>query len=124
MSEGLPALSVIATPTKRSAILELAAEADRRGFPALACPSLGGSLSLCVSLAHTTHDIHFFTSIQPIYNATVNEVGPSASHIHEVSGGRFALGLGVSHEPMTRRLGVPVGKPMADIRDYVERLRA
>jgi alkanesulfonate monooxygenase SsuD/methylene tetrahydromethanopterin reductase-like flavin-dependent oxidoreductase (luciferase family) len=41
-----------------------------------------------------------------------------------VSGGRFALGLGVSHEPMTKRLGVAVGQPLADARDYVERLRA
>jgi alkanesulfonate monooxygenase SsuD/methylene tetrahydromethanopterin reductase-like flavin-dependent oxidoreductase (luciferase family) len=124
MSEKLPALSVIGTPTKRGAILELAAEADRRGFAALACPSLGGALSLCASLAHVTHDIHFFTSIQPIYNATVNEIGASASHINEVSGGRFALGLGVSHEPMVRRLGVPFGAPLADISDYVFRLKA
>jgi len=124
MPARLPALSVIATPTKRAAIIDLAAEADRRGFPALACPSLGGSLSLCVSLAHATDQIHFFTSIQPIYNATVAEVGTSASHIQEMSNGRFALGLGVSHEPMVRRLGVQFGKPLDDIRDYVERLRA
>jgi alkanesulfonate monooxygenase SsuD/methylene tetrahydromethanopterin reductase-like flavin-dependent oxidoreductase (luciferase family) len=81
-------------------------------------------LALCTSLAHTTTTIRFFTSIQPIYNATVAEVGATASHLHEVSGGRFALGLGVSHEPMNRRLGVPYGAPMADIREYVERLRA
>lgn len=123
MPSPLPALSVIATPTKRAAILDLAAEAERRGFPALACPSLGGALALCVSLAHTTSTIRFFTSIQPIYNATPNEVGATAAHLHEVSGGRFALGLGVSHEPMNRRLGVPFGSPMADIRDYVTRLR-
>lgn len=124
MARQLPALSVIGTPTKRHAILELAAEADRRGYPALACPSLGGALALCVSLAHTTERIHFFTSIQPIYSATAAEVGATASHLHEVSGGRFALGLGVSHEPMNRRLGVPFGAPMADVREYVERLRA
>ncbi len=124
MASRLPALSVIATPSKRAAIIELAAEADRRGFPALACPSLGGSLALCVSLAHATDQIRFFTSIQPIYNATVAEVGACASHIHELSTGRFALGLGVSHEPMNRRLGVPFGSPMADVRDYVERLKA
>lgn len=124
MPSRLPALSVVATPTKRNAILDLAAEADRRGYPALSCPSLGGSMALCVSLAHRTENIRFFTSIQPIYNATVFETGATAAHIHEVSGGRFALGLGVSHEPMTRRLGVHVGAPLADARDYVERLRA
>lgn len=124
MSARLPALSVVATPTKRNAILDLAAEADRRGYPALACPSLGGAMALCVSLAHRTENIRFFTSIQPIYNSTAQETGATAAHLHEISGGRFALGLGVSHEPMTRRLGVQVGRPLADSRDYVERLRA
>lgn len=120
----LPALSLVATPSKRRAIIDLAAEADRRGYPAIACPSLGGSLALCVSLAHETQQIRFFTSIQPIYNATSHEVGATASHLHEVSGGRFALGLGVSHAPMNQRLGVQVGAPLADTRDYVARLRA
>jgi len=124
MADRLPALSIVATPTKREAILALAAEADQRGYPALACPSLGGSMALCVSLAHRTERIKFFTSIQPLYNATVAETGATAAHIQEISRGRFALGLGVSHEPMTRRLGVAVGAPLADTRDYVERLRA
>jgi len=124
MAPRRPALSVVATPTKRSAIIDLAAEADTRGFPALACPSLGGSMALCVSLAHRTERIEFFTSIQPIYNATPTELGATASHIHEISGGRFALGLGVSHAPMTKRLGVPVGRPLEDTADYVARLRA
>ena len=53
----LPALSLVASPGKRQAILDLAAEADRRGFAGIACPSLGSAMSLCVSLAHVTHDI-------------------------------------------------------------------
>ena len=36
-----PALSIVASPKKRTAILELAGEAQRRGFSGLACPSLG-----------------------------------------------------------------------------------
>ena len=41
-----------------------------------------------------------------------------------VSGGRFRLGLGVSHGPAMERLGVATGKPLADTRAYVEGLRA
>ena len=41
-----------------------------------------------------------------------------------MTGGRFRLGLGVSHEPVTRRLGVATGKPLTDMRAYVEALRA
>jgi alkanesulfonate monooxygenase SsuD/methylene tetrahydromethanopterin reductase-like flavin-dependent oxidoreductase (luciferase family) len=119
----LPALSIVASPGKRQQILGLAQEAESRGFPALACPTLGGALGLCVSLAHVTQDIRFYTAIQGIYGTSGQEVGALASHIHEVSGSRFALGLGVSHEPMVKRLGVDMGPPLTDMRAFVEGLR-
>lgn len=121
---GKPALSLVATPGKRTAILDAAAEAEQRGFAAIACPTLGGALGLCVSLAHVTRQIPFYTSIQGIYGSAPSEIGGLASHIHEVSGGRFALGLGVSHEAMVKRLGVQMGKPLSDMRTFVEGLRA
>lgn len=120
----MPALSIVVTPTKRSSILELAVEAERRGFSGLACPSLGATLGLCVSLAHVTHSIRYWTSIQPIYYSHPVESGNTAAHIHEVSKGRFALGLGVSHGPVTQRLGVETGKPLSDVREYVAAMRA
>jgi len=120
----LPALSVIGVPTKRTAILELAAEADRRGFAGLASPGVHGNLALAGSLAHVTSRIPFWTSIQPIYHSHPAEVAITAGHLAEVSGGRFRLGLGVSHAPAMDRLGVQTGKPLADIRAYVEGLRA
>ena len=119
-----PALSVIGTPTKRTAILELAAEADRRGFAGLASPGVHGNLALAGSLAHVTSRIPFWTSIQPIYHCHPTEVAITAGHLAEVSGGRFRLGLGVSHGPAMDRLGVQTGKPLSDIRTYVESLRA
>lgn len=123
VAPALPAVSVVATPTKRNAILELAAELDNRGFAGLACPSIGGTMSLCVSLAHVTRSLRFWTSIQPIYLSHPNELAGTAAHIHEVSGGRFLLGLGVSHGPVHERLGVDVGKPLADTRRYVEAVK-
>lgn len=119
----LPALSLVATPTKRRPVIELAQRAEQLGFPAIACPSLGSALGLCASLAHETSSIRFYTAIQGIYGSTAHEMGTLASHIHETSGGRFALGLGVSHEPMVKRLGVQAGRPLSDIRNYVDTLR-
>jgi alkanesulfonate monooxygenase SsuD/methylene tetrahydromethanopterin reductase-like flavin-dependent oxidoreductase (luciferase family) len=124
MDEQLPAVSVIGVPTKRTTILELAAEADRRGFAGLASPGVHGNLALCGSLAHVTSRIPFWTSIQPIYHSHPAEVAITAGHLHEVSGGRFRLGLGVSHAPAMDRLGVATGKPLSDIRSYVEGIRA
>ena len=119
-----PAVSLVATPTKRLAILELAGEIERRGFSGIACPSLGATMSLCTSLAHATSSIQYWTSIQPIYYNHPFELGNTAAHIHEVSGGRFSLGLGVSHAPVTRRLGVDAKTPLADIEHYVEQMRS
>lgn len=120
----LPALSIVASPGKRQQILDLAQQAEARGFPALACPTLGSALGLSVSLAHVTQSIRFFTAIQGIYGTAANEIGALAAHIHEVSGERFALGLGVSHEPMVKRLGVDMGPPLSDMRSFVDSLRS
>ena len=119
----MPALSLIGSANKRLAILQLAAEAEARGFAGLACPGVGGNLALCTSLAHVTSTISFWSSIQPIYLAHPLETAASAAHIAEVSGGRFSLGLGVSHAPMLDRMGLATGKPLSDMREYVAALR-
>ena len=118
-----PALSVVATPNKRRAILDLAAQADERGFSGLAIPSLGATMGLCVSLAHATSRINYWTSIQPIYYSHPVEAANMAAHINEMSDGRFRFGIGVSHGPVTQRLGVSTGKPLSDISDYVTAMR-
>ena len=118
-----PALSVVATPNKRRAILDLASQADQRGFSGLAIPSLGATMGLCVSLAHATSRINYWTSIQPIYYSHPVESANMAAHINEMSDGRFRFGIGVSHGPVTQRLGVNTGKPLSDISDYVTAMR-
>ena len=122
-TRAMPALAVIGTPTKRNTILELAIEAERRGFAGLASPGIHGNLAMCGSLAHVTHTIPFWTSIQPIYHSHPVEVAVTAGHLHEVSSGRFRLGLGVSHEPAMSRLGIDTGKPLRDIADYLTAIR-
>ena len=120
----MPALAVIGTPTKRNAILELATEAERRGFAGLASTGVHGNLALCGSLAHVTKTIPFWTSIQPIYHGHPVEVAITAAHLHEVSGGRFRLGIGVSHQPAMSRIGINTGKPLHDMTEYVAAMRA
>lgn len=120
----MPALSVIGTPTKRNTILQLAAEAERRNFAAVVSPGIHGNLAMCGSLAHVTNSIPFWTCIQPIYHGHPAEVAVTAGHLHEVSGGRFRLGLGVSHAPAMNRLGIDTGKPLHDMSEYVSAIRA
>jgi len=119
----LPALSLAAMPGRRRASVELASEIERRGFPGIYCASFGDGLGLCLALAFATKTLRFGTAIANIYTRTAFDMAQTASFIHELSGGRFVLGLGVSHAPMNARLGVETGKPLADMRKYVETIR-
>ena len=120
----MPAVSLAAVPGKRARALEMASEIERRGFPGIYCPSLGDALGLCTSLAHVTSTIRFGTSIEPIYFRHPSSMASTASYIHEVSEGRFDLGLGVSHGPVHERLQLDVGRPLSDMREYVAAMRA
>jgi alkanesulfonate monooxygenase SsuD/methylene tetrahydromethanopterin reductase-like flavin-dependent oxidoreductase (luciferase family) len=119
-----PAVSMVAPAKKRGAILDLARRAEELKFAGIACPSLGATMGLCVSLAHATNEIKFWTSIQPIYYSHAIEMANTAAHIHEVSNGRFALGLGVSHGPVIGRLGATTATPFADIKSYLATMKA
>ena len=120
----LPALCLIAVPGRRRRTLELAREIEQRGFAGIFSPSPFGNMSLCEALSWQTQTIPFGTAIAPIYQRTVTDFAQSAAVMHEVSGGRFRLGIGVAHGPSHVRMGVTPGKPLGDIRSFVERFRA
>ncbi len=123
MTERMPAVSLAAVPGRRAQTIELAAEIERRGFSGLYCPSFGDAMGLCLSIAHATTTIEFGTSIQPIYLQHPIALATSASYLHEVAEGRFRLGVGVTHGPVIKRLGVETGKPLSDMREYVTTMR-
>src|SRR3954454_5055468 len=124
MADALPALSLVAVPNRRRAILELAREVERRGFSGLYVPSIFGNMAQCTALALATERIAFATAIAPIYARTVEDFSQSAAYIHEISGGRFRFGIGVAHAPSHIRMGVTPGKPLGDIRAFVEKFRS
>lgn len=120
----LPAVSLAAVPGRRKAILEVAKEIEKRGFPGIYGPSLSDNLALCEAIALVTERVEIGTSITPIYTRNVSDFAQTVGFIHEISEGRFRFGIGVSHEPAMKRLGVVQGKPLSDIRKFVEDLRA
>lgn len=124
MSNSLPALSLAAVPGRRLKTLDVAVEAERRGFPGIYGPSLGDNLALCAAIALRTSNIAIGTTITPIYTRHPSDFAQSASFIHEVSGGRFRFGVGISHAPVLKRLGLAAGKPLQDMRRFVADLRA
>src|SRR5690348_11802678 len=124
MPDTLPALSLVAVPGRRRTTLDIAKEAERRGFSGIYVPSIFGNMAQCTALALATERIAFATAIAPIYARTVEDFAQSAAYIHELSGGRFRFGIGVAHAPSHIRMGVTPGKPLADIRAFVAKFRS
>ena len=120
----LPAVALAAVPGRRRTTLELAAEIEERGFAGIYCASFGDAMGLCEALALVTKRIPFGTAIANLYTRHPIDYATSAAFIHELSGGRFHFGVGVSHEPVNRRMGLSTGRPLADARRFVEELRA
>lgn len=120
----LPALALAAVPGRRAATLELAKEIERRGYPGIYCASVGDGLGLCLALALETERIAFGTAIANLYTRLPLDYAASTAFIHELAGGRFRFGVGVSHAALLDRLGVPGGKPLAEMRRFVEAWRA
>lgn len=120
----LPAVSLAAVPGRRLRTIELAQEIERRGFPGIFGPSLGDSLSLCNAIALNTTDVMIGTSITPIYTRNATDFAQTAAFLHEVSEGRFRFGVGVSHAPALNRMGITAGKPLSDMRQFVEDMQA
>jgi alkanesulfonate monooxygenase SsuD/methylene tetrahydromethanopterin reductase-like flavin-dependent oxidoreductase (luciferase family) len=120
----LPALALAAVPGRRKATLELAREIERRGFSGIYCATYGDGVGLCEALALVTERIPFGTAIANIHTRHVSEYAMTASLIQELSDGRFHFGVGVSHVPFLARIGLESGKPLGDMRRFVEELRA
>ena len=119
----MPAIALAAVPGRRVATLEVAQEVERRGFSGIYCASFSDCLALCEAIALKTERIEFGTSIANIYVRHVSEYARGSSFIHEISEGRFRFGVGVSHGAMNDRLGVQTGKPLTDMRKFVEEWR-
>ncbi len=119
LNNRLPAVSLSAVPSRRGATLDLAVEIEKRGFSGIYCPSFGDAMGLCQSIAENTDSIAFGTSIVNIYTRHVQDYAASASYIHEISAGRFRLGIGVSHGPMNDRLSISTGRPLEDTQKFI-----
>jgi len=117
-----PAVSLAAVPGRRPATIELAQRFEKEGFAGIYGPSLGDGLALAEAVALSTHEIPFGTTIANIYARHPHDYAQTAAFLHEISGGRFRFGIGVSHGPTLARLKLTAGKPLDDMRRFVGEL--
>ena len=101
--------------------------AEQLGYHSVFTTHVAGRYSLTVlaAYANETESIQVGTGVLPIYSRTPATTAQQAVTVDELSGGRLTLGIGVSHQVTVENwYGSQIGKPVAEMRDYVAILRA
>lgn len=107
--------------------LEIARRVEARGYAALWMPESRGRNVLAHSawLLAGTEKLIVAPGIANIYARDAMAMANAQRGLNEQSGGRFLLGIGVSHVPMVSGLrGHVYGKPVATMRAYLDAMRA
>ena len=108
-----------------SGAVEAAQRIEALGYPALWHPEAFSRdpLLLCASLLAGTERLVVANGIVSIYDRVPAVMASAQRALDELSGGRFLLGLGVSHPVLVEGMrGLKYGPPVATMRDYLDAL--
>jgi alkanesulfonate monooxygenase SsuD/methylene tetrahydromethanopterin reductase-like flavin-dependent oxidoreductase (luciferase family) len=101
--------------------------AESLGYESVYVTHIAGRESLTVLTAYAlaTSSIRIGSGVVPIYTRTPATMAQTAATIDDLSGGRFTLGLGVSHRPVVEGWhGQTIDRPVAEMREYAAIVRA
>lgn len=104
---------------------DVVGELDEQGWDALWFGEAYGREAFTAAQLYlaASRRMHVVTGIASIYGRDAVSAGSAARTLSAVSGGRFVLGLGVSHAPMVERLrGHSYGRPLSAMREYLDAL--
>ena len=101
---------------------EMAQRIESLGYSALWIPEAVGRHAFVNSanLLLATDELVVATGIAGIHNRPAWATKMAATELDELSGGRFVLGLGVSHAPMVTLRGLDYSKPLTAMREYLD----
>ena len=106
---------------------ECAQRIEVLGYSALWIPETVGRhpFAHAAWLLANTSRLVVATGIASVYHREPGVTMAAQKTLAEQSGGRFLLGLGVSHKPMVEGVrGLEYGKPVATMRSYLEKMDA
>jgi alkanesulfonate monooxygenase SsuD/methylene tetrahydromethanopterin reductase-like flavin-dependent oxidoreductase (luciferase family) len=105
-------------------IRAIAREAEDAGFDAIVAAEVNNDVIATAQLmGEATSRIRVGTWIANVYLRHSYTCAQGAALIAEATGGRFVLGLGVSHQPINRALGIEMPDPLGTLRRYVGEVR-
>ncbi|HEX8003140.1 MAG TPA: LLM class F420-dependent oxidoreductase [Mycobacteriales bacterium] len=109
-----------------SGLADVARRAEGLGYDTVWAAEAGtnDAFGLLAACASVTSRIELATGVLPIFTRTPALMAQSAATLQDWSGGRFALGLGVSSETIVSRWnGVPYDHLLDRMREYVSIVR-
>jgi probable F420-dependent oxidoreductase len=104
-----------------------ARQVEKHGYGALWIPEAVGRepFAHAAYLAANTEKLVFATGIANIYARDPITMSAASKTVAEVSGGRFLLGIGVSHKPLVSNLrGHTYDKPYSYMKDYLPKMKS
>ncbi len=111
-----------------NSVIERIVQAEQRGVGQVWSTAGGVSWDTLMSLAiaaSRTETVVLGTSIVPTYPRHPFVMVSEALAIEDIAPGRLRLGIGGSHRPTIEgAFGIPMGKPLAHLREYLGILRS
>ncbi len=106
-------------------LLEVARTAEADGFDSLWLPQIFGIDALCAHtlIGHSVPRIELGTAVVPTYPRHPAALAAQALTASAASGGRFTLGIGLSHKLVIEDMfGYSYAKPVRHMREYLSAL--
>jgi probable F420-dependent oxidoreductase len=102
----------------------VAREAEAAGFDAIFAAEVNNDVMATAQLmGAATSRIQVGTWIANVYLRHSYTCAQGAALIADATGGRFVLGLGVSHQPINQALGIAMPHPLRTLRQYLTEVR-
>jgi alkanesulfonate monooxygenase SsuD/methylene tetrahydromethanopterin reductase-like flavin-dependent oxidoreductase (luciferase family) len=123
----MPIGCFVSTGRSLDQALERVKLAESLGYESVRVTHIAGreSLTVLTAYAMATSKIRIGSGVVPIYTRTPATMAQTAATIDELSGGRFDLGIGVSHRPVVEGWhGQTIDRPVAEMREYTQIVRA
>lgn len=113
--------------TRRDVIVRAAVLADELGYETFAVPEGWGldSVPVLTEIALRTARIQLASGILSVWGRTPATLAMTAATLHQISGGRYVLGLGASTRALAEGFhDTPFEHPAAKLREVVAQVRA
>jgi len=113
--------------TRLDVIRRIGELADELGYEVFALPEGWGfdSTLVLAEVALRTRRIKVVSGILSVWGRTPATLAMSAATLHQISGGRYVLGLGASTRALVEGFhGIPFAHPAAKLRDVTTHVRA